>query len=478
MSVIEAQTDSPEGFRNRLLNFDKDGHRSKIYPQKPKGKFYNYRTILSWFLLAFLFGAPFVKVYGHQFMLFNILERKFVLFGVVFMPQDLYLVALAMMTVIISIFLFTAILGRIWCGWLCPQTIFLEMLYRKIEYLIEGDGIRQRLFDQAPMSANKFIRKAIKHIIFFALAFAIGNTFLAYIIGSDELIKIITDPPSQHVAGLAVMVFFSLVFYAVFARFREQACVIVCPYGRYQSVMIDVDTVLVSYDFKRGEPRGKFTKQDKEAQAQGLSGAANKGDCIDCHKCVDVCPTNVDIRNGIQLECVNCTACIDACDEVMEKVKKPKGLIRYTSLSTIRDGARHWLSNTVKAYMIVWTIITSVFCYLYIARPMTEVVLLRAPGMLSTNDAQGNKINFYVLDIVNKHYHDVKIDVKLVSPTNGKVQLIGDLSKVREVSEKSARIMLTLPKENLTMADLPVRFAVYANNEFVKEVETKFLTVK
>lgn len=474
MSIIDVPVNEPDGFRNKLYNIDTEGKRSKIYPHKPDGRFYKARTIVSWFLLLFLFGAPFVKIHGHQFMLFNILERKFVLFGVVFFPQDLYIVVLGILVLLVSIFLFTAVLGRIWCGWLCPQTVFLEMLFRKIEYAIEGNAVQQRNLDNSPKSPKKFLRKALKHGIFYAISFAIGNTFLAYIIGSDELINIVTSPPTQHLLGFTAMLFFSLVFYGVFARFREQACIVVCPYGRYQSALVDQNTVLITYDFKRGEPRGKFTKADKEAQQSG-GAASSRGDCIDCHQCVNVCPTGIDIRNGIQLECVNCAACIDACDTIMDKVKKPRGLIRYTSITAVREGHNKLFTTRVKSYIAVWALISAVFLYFFLSRPMTEVLILRQPGTLSQTTAQGDKLNFYVMNIINKHYYNVPVEVKVMEPSVGKVTILGDISNVPEVSEKSVRFMLTIPKEQINTSDMPVKFGVYSNGELLKEISTRFL---
>ena len=260
---------------------------------------------------------PFIKVNGHQFMLFDFLNRNFILFGIPFGPHDLYLFVIAMIAIIVFVILFTAVFGRVFCGWACPQTIFMEMVFRKIEYWLEGDWLQQKQLSAAPWDSKKTIKKTAKYVIFFAISFFISNIFLSYLIGMDKLIKIITDPPSEHVEGLISILAFSGVFYWVFSYFREQACTIVCPYGRLQGVLLDRDSVVIAYDNVRGEPRGKIRKSEDQSIL---------GDCIDCHLCVDVCPTGIDIRNGIQLECVNCTACIDACDGVMDKVKRPQGI--------------------------------------------------------------------------------------------------------------------------------------------------------
>ncbi|MCB0279118.1 MAG: 4Fe-4S binding protein, partial [Calditrichaeota bacterium] len=239
-----------DDFRDHIATADEHGKRNWIYPKKPTGKYYNARTLVSIVLLVFLFAAPFVKVNGDQLMLFNIIDRHFILFGYTFWPQDFYLFVIAMLTALVMIVLFTSIFGRLWCGWACPQTIFMEMVFRKIEYWIEGDSSEQKRLDKQDWNTNKAVKKISKHVIFYLISFAIANTFLAYIVGSDELIKIISEPVSNHLSGFITINIFTLLFYGVFARFREQACVIVCPYGRYQSVMVNEDTIAVTYDFE------------------------------------------------------------------------------------------------------------------------------------------------------------------------------------------------------------------------------------
>ncbi len=238
--------DEHETFRNVLASVQTDGRRRWVFARQPSGRFYRARTVLSWFLLAFLFAAPFVRLNGEQLVLLDFIERRFVLFGLVFWPQDFYIVVLMALTWLVTLAMVTTSVGRIWCGWLCPQTVFMEMLFRKIEYAIDGSAAQQLRLAGAPWTFDKAWRRAMKHAVFFALSFAIANVFLAYIIGSDELWTIVTDPPAQHLTGLVAIVLFSLVFYGVFARFREQACTLACPYGRVMSRLTDRHTLTVT----------------------------------------------------------------------------------------------------------------------------------------------------------------------------------------------------------------------------------------
>ena len=307
------------------------------------------RTWLSWLLLAVMFAGPFIRINGNPLLLINIVERKFVILGQIFWPQDMIMFAVALLVFITGIIVFTAAYGRLWCGWTCPQTVLMEMVFRKIEYLIEGDSHQQRALDKAPWTAGKIAKKVGKHAIFFGLSFIIGNTLLAYIIGTEQLFQIVTDNPAKHLHGLTAMILFTLVFYAIFARFREQACTFICPYGRLQSTLLDENTIVVAYDYKRGEKRGPLHRGQSVEQRQ----AAGSGDCIACHQCVAVCPTGIDIRNGTQMECVHCTACIDACDAVMDKIGRPRGLIRYASLNGIERGERLKVTPRLVGYTVV-----------------------------------------------------------------------------------------------------------------------------
>lgn len=352
--------------------------------------------------LLLLFSAPFIKVNGEQLVLLNILERKFVFFGLVFWPQDFYLFVLALLIFIVFIVLFTVVFGRVFCGWICPQTIFLEMVFRKIENWIEGDHNHQKKLDEAPMSAEKFFKKTFKHSIFFGISFLISNAFLAYIISADTLIEIITEPVSQHVSGFVSIWIFSLMFYLVFSRMRELVCTVVCPYGRLQGVLLDDQSIVVAYDYKRGEPRNKITKNVERLD----------GDCIDCKLCVQVCPTGIDIRNGTQLECVNCTACIDACDMVMTRINKPLNLIGFKSESQIKNKTPFRLSKKVYGYGMILIVLSAILAFLLLRRTEIETTMLRASGTTyQLREKEGTVSNLYTAEMVNKTNGDISFEI-------------------------------------------------------------------
>ena len=470
-----------ERFRAQLASVAPDGRRKWIYAKKPKGVFYRWRTILSVFLLAFLALAPFVKVGGQQFLLLDILDRKFVLFGYPLWPEDFYLVVVLFLTGLVSIVLFTAVLGRIWCGWLCPQTVFLEMVFRKIEWWIDGPPGTQLTRHRGPWNFSRIWRFTTKQTIFFAISFAIANIFLAYVVSSDTLRGYISEGPAAHTALFLSLVTFTVVFYLVFARFREQACLVVCPYGRFMSALVDDNTVTITYDTKRGEPRGKWRKNDPRAahiDQPVPNPSTHLGDCIDCNQCVAVCPTGIDIRHGIQLECVACTACIDACDEVMEKVKLPKGLIRYSSANAIQSGIKKWFTPRVKGYSSIWAALVLVTTTLFIVRSNLAVNILRSPGTTWTVTADGTA-NFYDAEIINKGGNDLPITLTVEQPANAKITMLGLATNVKAGEIAKGRFLITVPP-NITGTGanhkIDIMIDAISNGTIIKKVKTELLT--
>ncbi|MFH0736824.1 MAG: cytochrome c oxidase accessory protein CcoG [bacterium] len=456
--------DNINKFRDELATVTSTGKRKWVYPKKPSGKYYTARTIVSIFLLIMLFITPFIKLNGHPFILLNILERNFILFGIPFGPHDFHLFGLAMITLIVFIFLFTAVYGRLFCGWFCPQTVFLEMVFRKIEYWIEGDANKQKSLDNQKWNKKKLLKKTTKHVIFYFIAFVISNIFLAYIIGIDQLTKIITDSPSEHTTGLTIMVIFSFLFYLVFSRFREQACTMVCPYGRLQGVLLDQNSIVIAYDYIRGEERGKIVRNSPR----------NNGDCIDCKLCVDVCPTGIDIRNGTQLECVNCTACIDACDTVMEKVKFPKGLIRYASKNEITSGKRNIFTPRAIGYTVLLVLLISILSSLLINRTDVELSILRTAGLLYQEQPDNKISNLYDMKIINKTFNSFSTRLELKG-INGEIKVIGSNLKIKPQEIIEAKFFVILDKKDLTKLNTQIKIAVVSNNKVIDIINTSFL---
>lgn len=454
-----------EHFRDELSNVDKKGKRLFIFPKKPHGKFYDLRTYFSWFLMALMFSGPFLRFEGKPLLLLNVLERKFIIFGMVFWPQDLNIFAVLMLSFVLFIVLFTVLFGRVWCGWACPQTVFLEMLFRKIEYLIDGDYQKQKKLNQQEWNSEKIFKRTLKHTTFWILSFLIANTFLGYIIGIDELKLLVIDGPMTHYGKFASLLIFTSVFYFVFAHLRELVCIFICPYGRLQGLMLDKNSMVVAYDFIRGEPRGKAKKTEE---------LTPKGDCIDCKLCVHVCPTGIDIRNGTQLECINCTACIDACDEVMTKIERPKGLIRFASLNNIKEGAKLGLNWRNGAYGVVLALLFGVFLFMLITRKEIETTLLRTPGMLYQKQEEGKISNLYSIEFVNKTFKELPIELKLIEP-KGEIRLVeGQSILVHKESVGKTSFFLVLDSKEVKRVSTPVIVEVWSNGQIIETMKSKF----
>ncbi|PQL95566.1 cytochrome c oxidase accessory protein CcoG [Apibacter adventoris] len=409
-----------DSFRTTLATADQTGKRKWVYPKKPKGKYTKYRDIVSTCLLLFLFISPFIKIKGNPLFLFDILNRQFYIFGAYFSPSDFYLFAIGLVTSVVFIIVFTVIYGRIFCGWICPQTIFMEHIFRKIEYLIEGDRNKQIRLDKQNWDSEKIRKKLLKWTIFAIISFIISNLFLSYIIGIDALKKIVIEGPSENISTFLGLLIFTSLFYFVFAWFREQACTFICPYGRLQGVLIDKDTINVAYDFIRGESTAGRCKWKKNEDRKTLG----KGDCIDCGQCVAVCPTGIDIRNGSQLECVNCTACIDACDEVMTKIGFPTGLIKYASENMIEKRSKFKFTPRVNAYTLVLIILVSVCTSLLFIRSSVETKFLKETGtQFSVED--NLIVDEYQFIFANKTTENKNLNVKVIQPTNAEIFLLG-----------------------------------------------------
>lgn len=453
-------------FRDHISTTNEEGRRSWVYAARPSGKLHNYRSLVAIILLAIFFIVPFVRIQGEPFILINIFERHFVLFGKIFWPQDFHLFVIAMITFVIAIILFTVVYGRVWCGWACPQTIFLEMVYRKLEFWIEGSAGKQRKLDSGPFSFEKAWKKSLKHILYIIIAVLVIHTVVAYFIGIDQVFKLIESRPGENITAFSAISFFVFAYYFMFARFREQVCILACPYGRLQGVMLDANSLVVAYDYKRGEERGRFKKSENRRDQ-------TKGDCIDCGSCLHVCPTGIDIRNGTQLECINCTACIDACNKVMGKVGFEPGLIRIASANEISEGRKFRLTGRIIAYTSLLFLLISALVVLFVLRSDIETTILRVPGSLF-QQTETETSNIYNVKIINKTNRDIPIEIQLLN-TDGRIQFIGQPIQLKAQQTGEGVFLIYLKNEGLNSSKIPLTFGIYSNGILLEKEKTTFV---
>ena len=451
------EDNTPESFRDKPLNIDETGKSKRIIAKQPKGKWYTRRTIFAWFCILFLVFAPIIKINGNPLMMFDVINRKFSIFGNMFYPQDTFILALIMLVIVVFIVLFTVVYGRLFCGWACPQTIFLEMIYRRIEYVFDGNHRNKSKENFDGFSST--IRTIGKHISFIIVSFLITNLFIMWFTGPDKLWNIISSPISENKLGFLFMAGISLFYYVVYAYLRQQICTFFCPYGRLQGVLLDSKSISVIYDFKRGEPRG----------------AKNEGDCIDCGQCVAVCPTGIDIRNGSQFECVNCTACIDECNIVMNKVKKPGNLILFDSYHGVETG-NHSIKNVrTYAYSAVLFVLIIVLGITVSKRTSVDVSINRMQGTLCQEVDSVTVSNIYTVKLINKSSIDKNITFKLLDIPNGKLQFTNDISKLKADTNTESVLMLNLPKQQLKAHSTDLKIGVYDGNNLITTNTINFI---
>ncbi len=453
-----------ESFRDHITTINEDGKRAYVYPTKPFGKYYDLRTYFTWFYLIVFFSVPFIKYNGEPLFLFNVPDKKFILFGSIFWAQDFFIFGLGMLIFIVFIALFTVVFGRLFCGWACPQTIFMEMIFRKIEYWIEGDANYQKALKKAPWNADKIKKRVLKFLAFYSISFVICITLLSYVISVDNVYSILKNI-NENIGSFIGIFLFTTVFFFIYWWFREQVCLIVCPYGRMQGVLLDKNSVVVAYDYVRGENRHHFKKNE----------VRTGGDCIDCNLCVKVCPTGIDIRNGTQLECISCTACIDACDHMMENVGLEKGLIRYDSENGIKDKVKLAFTTRMKAYTAVLLVLIGVETVLLTTRSDYDATILRAKGMLYQEQPNDQLSNLFTIKLVNKTREALPVELKVENFKDYKIQLIGKDIQVKPEAVTMGEFFVYLNKKDLVERKVKLEIGVYSHGKKIKTVKTNFL---
>jgi len=449
-----------------LLNVKESNQRRWMYPQVKKGAYYKWRNMLSYVYLLFFFAGPFLRIKGQPYLMLNFPDRQFVLLGQVFWPQDIFIFMLASLFFLVCIVLFTIAFGRIFCGWICPQTIFMEMVFRKIEIWIEGDANRRKKLDAGPWTREKILKKGSKHIVFIILSFLIANTFLAYIIGSQNLISIITEPVNRHWIGFLSIWVFTAVFYLVYSQVRELVCTVICPYGRLQSVLIDEHTLVVAYNDVRGEPRARLQRNADPTEV--------KGDCVDCGLCVAVCPTGIDIRKGTQLECINCTVCIDACNQVMDKIHRPQNLIGFYSENMIRKGEKPSFTIRMKAYAAVIVLLLTVLSYFIFSRTDMDITVMRSAGLLYQQQKDGYISNIYNAEVINKTNKKHSVVIRADDPFI-KIKYIQAPGAIGSGLSAKAVFFMMIPQANIHAAKTDIRLQLWMDDKLVETVNTAFI---
>lgn len=458
---------------NHASSINKDGSRNFIHPADVKGKWTTSRNIVFAVLMVIYLVLPFIDIGGHPAVFLDFPNRRFYLFGGTFNAQDFWMMFFLLTGLAFAIIILTTIWGRVWCGYACPQTVFLEGVFRRVERWIEGPRNVRMKRNKGPWNVDKVWRKTLKHTLFILLSLFFSHFFLSYFISLPALMDMIGRPPGEHMEAFIWMASLSVILYGNFAWFREQLCVIICPYGRLQSTMTDKDTKVVLYDHNRGEPRGKAKKKKKGAEAEPVEA---KGDCIDCGRCVQVCPTGIDIRNGLQLECIGCYACVDACDTVMDKVKKPRGLVRYDSLNSLDGERKGILRPRLAIYVVVILAWIGGLTYAVNSRESFEANLLRTNGGVPFIMDDGVVQNMINLHIVNKTdarqtYHVVPIEDPNVpfdyTVSMSEVNLNGG-------SAADAVVIVRLPQERMR-SGLQVRFSVTQEGGDTHEAAATFL---
>ncbi len=412
--------DSPEQV---LTTLSAEGKRLWIYPTESRGRYWRRRLVVGWLLIALFVLLPIVPIGGHPAVLLDVSTRTFYLFGGIFYPTDTFLLLLLSISILVSVVLITALLGRVWCGWACPQTVYLEFVFRPIERFFQGKEHVRKRRDEGSWTWDRVWRVSLTWATYLVIALLLAHVFVSYIVGWEQLITWMTSPPAKHWGYFVLMAGTTGLILFDFGRFREQFCTITCPYARLQSVLLDPDSLIVSYDPVRGEPRARRSKKKIAEEMAGER--APLGDCVDCYACVRTCPTGIDIRDGLQMECIACTQCIDACDDIMDAVGKPRGLIRYTSENALHGVKTRVLRPRTVVYGVLLVALLTGFTTLIVTRADHEVYVGRvadAPFLTLPDGRIANRLTFRV---GNQSRNDLTFNVAVTAPEGAEVRVLG-----------------------------------------------------
>lgn len=431
-----------------LSTMESDGSRRWLKPKLSEGKYHRRRRMVAAFLIFVFTLLPFLKYDGRPLLLLDIINRDFVIFGLRILPTDTAIMALGMVMVFLTVFWFTAVFGRVWCGWACPQTVYMEFVFRPIERWADGTWGK----GGKPKGDTAAWKQVVKYLLYFVVSFYLAHTFLAYFVGVDNLIRWIwQSTPFAHPWAFGVVALVTVAMLFDFGFFREQMCIIACPYGRFQSVLLDRSSRVVSYDQKRGEPRHKGRRKEVEGQALPII-----GDCVDCHKCVTTCPTGIDIREGLQLECINCTQCIDACDEVMEKVGRPKGLIRYSSQMEDEGKPFSRIRPRILIYPLIFLVLLSFMSMLIFGRKSFDVSIVRERGLPFERIGEDEIANSFRLRITNRTRNESHVTLVAVEPESVRIDLTQDTIAIAPEQIQNEGIRAFAPRDQFTAGWLSV----------------------
>jgi cytochrome c oxidase accessory protein FixG len=439
-----------------LPTLNPDGSRRWIRPKPAYGRHWRHRRAVAYALMALFLAIPYVKVGGRPLILLDLPRREFTFGGVTFLPTDTLLLMLLLVGVVVGIFLVTALWGRVWCGWACPQTVYMEFLFRPIERLFEGGERGSRQLDAQGRHFHP--RRLAKYAVYFVLSLVLAHTFLAYFVGVEQLAQWVRRSPVEHPTSFLVMAGTTALIMMDFTYFREQTCMVACPYGRWQSVLLDRQSLIVAYDTNRGEPRGKGRARE------GL------GDCVDCLACVQTCPTGIDIRDGLQMECIHCTQCADACDAVMTKIGKPTGLIRYATREALEGGQRHVLRPRVVLYPLILAAVAGGFGWALAARQDADVTLLRGIGAPFVEQPDGRIANQVRIKITNRTRDDHAYRITLLDATGATVIAPENPLRVEAGETATTSAFVLLPADAFEAGGRAVRFRIEDGGGFAEEL--------